>query len=404
MRIRKILIVLLLFSLAVWGIIAIYRGIEAIYIFQHNASMPLQIKRQAESERKTLMLQFANNERKLNDDYSQKKYLATGKTVYDRIYNAKEQTIVELIQQIAAESLPKGWKCDVRVEEFKHFILLVYLPHNLARAEATEVASYLIPIVKHCNFCLSDVAVFDYAHKSYLFFDNETLKHIEREGKLTQTLLEKVKQQGESFTQFNSKTIQCKKYEGHLILPMQITGSSGVETCLALFDTGASVTTVSYSTISKTGSDNLATAPKRSFNTANGRMSCPIVYREVDLGGFSRRIEVAVNQRDELNLLGMNYFHGMRYVIDSQNACIYIWEEQSIEIPRINHIPRKSDLEDVIIPVGDERIETVNKDKESPGKTVKPNSNVSSRDMNDLATFADKWLDIDHDANDAQEK
>jgi len=396
MRIRKILIILLLTALAVWGI-------QIAYFFQHNASMPSQIKRQAESERKALMLQFANNERKLNNDYRQKKYLATGKTVYDRIFNAKEQTVVELIQRMAADSFPKDWNCDVRVEEFKHFILLVYLPHNLARAEVGKIASYLIPIVKHCSWCLSDVAVFDYAHKSYLFFDNETLRHIENERKLTETLLEKVKQQGESFTRFNSKTIQCKKYEGHLVLPMQITGSSGVETCLALFDTGASVTTVSYSTISKTGSDNLATAPKRSFNTANGLMTCPIVYREVDLEGFSKRIEVAVNQRDELNLLGMNYFQGMKYIVDSQNACIYIWKEQSIEIPRINPIPRKSALEDSRVPIEGNYTETGPQDKKSAGETVKPGSNVSSRDMNDLASFADKWLEIDHDTNDARE-
>jgi hypothetical protein len=246
MRIRKILPILLLIALAVWAV-------ETLCIVQSNSSMPTQIKRQAKSERKALMLQFANNERKLNDEYSQKKYLATGKTVYNRIFNAKEQTIVELIQRMAADSLPTGWKCDVRVEEFKHFILLVYLPHNLARVETTEVVSYLIPIVKHCNFCLSDVAVFDYTHKSYLFFDNETLKHIDRERKLTDTLLEKVKQQGESFTRFNSRTIQCENNEGHLILPIQITGPRGVETCLALLDTGASVTTVSHSIISKTG-------------------------------------------------------------------------------------------------------------------------------------------------------
>ncbi len=46
--------------------------------------------------------------------------------------------------------------------------------------------------------------------------------------------------------------------------------------------------------------------------------------------------------------------------------------------------------------------ETETEYKESPSETVKLGSNVSSRDMNDLATFADKWLEIDHEANDAQ--
>jgi predicted aspartyl protease len=321
MRIRKILIVLLLFALAAWGI-------EAIYIFQHNASMPLQIKRQAESQRQLIAIQFRDKERKLDNDFSQKKYLATGKTVYDRIFNTKEQTIVELIQNIASESLPKGWKCDVRVEEFIHFILLVYLPQNTARVEVTTVSSYLIPIIKHCNFCLSDVAFFDYAHKSYLFFDNETLNHIEREGKLTETQLQKIKQQGEAFTQFNSTTIQCKNYKGHLFLPIELIGSNAVQTCLALLDTGASVTTVSRNVILQTGSNenDLLIAPRRSFNTANGWMSCPVVNREVNIEGFRKKIEVAVNEIDEINLLGMNYFRGMKYIVDSQNACIYIWE------------------------------------------------------------------------------
>ena len=110
-----------------------------------------------------------------------------------------------------------------------------------------------------------------------------------------------------------------------------------------------------------------------------------------------------VNEIDEVNLLGMNYFRSMKYIIDSQNACIYIWKEQSIEIPRINHIPRKSDLEDARAPVGNERIETVAKDKESLGQPAKPDSNVPLKNMNDLATFADKWLEIDNDANNAQE-
>jgi predicted aspartyl protease len=399
MRTRKILAILLLIALVVWAV-------ETLWIVQSNSSIPSQLKRQAESERKALMLQFANNERKLNNDYSQKKYLATGKTVYDRIFNAKEPTIVELIQRMAAESMPKGWNCQVRVEEFTHFILLVYLPHNLNRVEAGAIASYLIPVAKHCNQWLTDVSVFDLAHKSYLFFNKDAIEHIKREGKLTDTLLGNVKQQGESFTQFNSTTIQCEMHQGHLFLPIEIIGSSNVQTCVALLDTGASVTTVSRSIILQTGlgENELRFAPRRSFNTANGSMSCSVVQREVNIEGFRKRIEVAVNEIDEVNLLGMNYFRGMKYIVDSQNACIYIWEEQSIETPRINHIPRKSDLEDLRIAVGGERTETEPQDKESPGETVKPGSTVSSPDMNDLATFADKWLGIDRDANDAQKK
>ena len=320
MRVRKALTILLITTLVVWGI-------ETIFLLYRNVSMPSQIKRQAESERRALMLAFRKRERKLNDDYNRKKYLAMGETVYDRVFNAKNQTIVDLIQKMAAESLPKGWSCEIRVEEFTHFILLVYLPHNVAPVEAREVVSYMIPIVKHCSSYLSDVAVFERTHKSYLFFDNDTLKHLEKENSLTDILLRKAKQHGKSFTRFNSKTIQCKNYEQHLFLPLEITGPGGVVTCLALLDTGASITTLSYDIISKTGSDNLAIAPKRSFNTANGWMSCPVVRREVNIEGFRRNIEVAVNQRDDLHLLGMNYFEGLQHMVDFSNSCIYVWEK-----------------------------------------------------------------------------
>lgn len=396
MRVRKILAILLVIALVGWGI-------EAIWLVYCNMSAPAQIKKQADRERRAIEVQFRDRERQLHADYEREKYLAIGTTVYDRILNAKQPTIVELIEKIAAESMPKNWNCQVRVEEFAHFILLVYLPRNSVRVGAGTLASYLAPVVEHCDQYLTDVAVFDHAHKSYLYYNNKALKHIKSGLKVSGALLDRVKQQGESFTRFNSTTIQCEKNEGHLILPIQITGPRGVETCLALFDTGASVTTVSHSIISKTGPDNLATAPKRSFNTANGLMSCPIVYREVDIGGFSRRIEVAVNQRDELNLLGMNYFHGMKYIVESENACIHIWEEQSIETPKINHVPRKSALEDLRIPVVGERTETEPQDKKTPSETVTPSGNVHSRDMNDLAIFADKWLDNGHDANDPQE-
>lgn len=355
MRFRKILTILLIVALTIWG------G-QILIIINRNLTMPSQIKRQAESDRKESLLKFQKTKLKLNNDYTRKKYLATGKTVYDRIYNTQNQTIVELIQRVAAESLPKYWNCEVKVEEFKHFALLVYIPHNMTRVEAVEIASYLVPVVKYCGWCLTDVAVFDSVHKSYLFFDNDTLKHIEKEESITGSLLEKVKEQGESFKRFNSTTVQCQKYEQHLLLPLKISGSGGVATCIALFDSGASLTTLTSSIISQTGEDNLAIVPKRSFNTANGWMSCPVVRRTVNIGGFRKDIEVAVNQRDEINLLGMNYFKGIKYIVDSQNACIYIWEESKIDTPRLSY---------------------------------DTNSDVPFRDMDDLAGFADKWLEID---------
>ena len=96
---------------------------------------------------------------------------------------------------------------------------------------------------------------------------------------------------------------------------------------MALLDTGASTTTLNFEIVTETGFDNLQKAPRRSFNTANGEKSFPIVTRDVNVGGLWRGIEVAVNQKDEVNLLGVNFFEGMDYIIDFPNSSIYVWEK-----------------------------------------------------------------------------
>jgi predicted aspartyl protease len=262
----------------------------------------------------------------LEQEYEKKKHLATGTTVFDRIYNTQDQSIIDLIMHISREALPDGWSFDVKIEEFTHFILLIYLPHNSQQTPPDQIVSHLSPILKYCGWVLSDVAVFDRKHKSYLFFNNAMLREIEKGKKLSQSLLRRAEKYGQSFTRFNSVTIECFKYESHLFLPLEVIGANAVITCNALFDTGASTTTLSAEVVSKTGNDNLQDAPHRRFNTANGTMSCPIVKREVNVGGFRKDIEVAVNQKDEVNLLGVNFFEGMEYIVDFKNSSIYVWE------------------------------------------------------------------------------
>jgi predicted aspartyl protease len=152
------------------------------------------------------------------------------------------------------------------------------------------------------------------------------LDEIGKGKKLSQALQRRSEKNGQSFTRFNSVTIECMKYKSHLFLPLEVIGANAVVNCNALLDTGASTTTLSAEVVSNTGSDDLRNAPRRSFNTANGTMSCPIVKREVNVGGFRKSIEVAVNQRDEVNLLGVNFFEGMEYIVDFQNSSIYVWE------------------------------------------------------------------------------
>jgi predicted aspartyl protease len=320
MKLTKTIGLFVLIALGVWGI-------QVLYYVQRNASKPNEIISAGERERKKIVADYKSEERKIKEKYEQEKYLATGKTVYDRIFSKPGHSIIELIQNISKETLPSEWTCEVKVEEFTHFILLIYLPHNTVRIPVTKLATHLDPILKYCSWCLSSIAVFDRTHKTYLFFDKDILLHLKDRKNLTKSLIQKAHSQGSSFSRFNSTTLQCEKQASHLFLPAEISGPNGVVTCHMLFDTGASTTTVSEEVISRTGYDNLATASRRSFSTANGWMSCPIVRREVNIEGFRRNIEIAVNQKDQVNLLGMNYFEGLKYIVDFSNSCIYVWEE-----------------------------------------------------------------------------
>jgi predicted aspartyl protease len=228
---------------------------------------------------------------------------------------------------LAKEALPQNWNSDVRVEEFTNFILLVTQPPNTDRVSVTKAAEYLKPILKYCDWCLSDVAFFDHTHRSFIFFDKEILTLLSRGENLSLAMIEKVKSQGSSFTQFNSVKIKCEKQESHLFLPLEVAGPSGVVSCYALLDTGASMTMLSNKIIAETGYDHLESAQRKTFSTPNGRLVCPIVQRQINIEGFQRNINIAVNQNDDLNLLGLNYFGNLKYIIDVPNSCVYIWEK-----------------------------------------------------------------------------
>ena len=319
MKRLKLIGILFLISLLVWVS-------EVIYLAQRNAAAPNHIKAAENQRRNRENIEYQQKIRELEQDYDKKKHLATGKTVFDRIYDTQGQSIIDLILRISDEALPESWSSDVKVEEFTHFILLIYLPHNTQQVPPAQVVSYLRPILEYCGWLLSDVAVFDRTHKSYLLFDKPMLDEIKKNDKLSKILLRRAEKQGQSFTQFNSITIECEKHESHLFLPLDVAGPNGIVTCYALLDTGASTTTLTDEIVSKTGFDNLQNAPHRSFNTANGMMACPIVTREVNVSSFRKGIEIAVNQRDEMNLLGVNFFEGMDYIVDFQNSAIYVWE------------------------------------------------------------------------------
>jgi|GEM_PF-3290889 len=320
MSVNKTLTVLLLAALLAWGI-------EALVLHQRSARKAEQIRTDEAQARSRLALEFISKQQNLEQEFVDRKHLATGKTVFDRIFNTQGHSISELIQNIASEALPDGWTCDVRVEEFTNFILLVYLPRESHVVPFNRLASYFEPLLKYCSSYLTSVAVFDGRRKSYLFLDETVLDELKSDKHISTEMIRRAEDQGQSFTRFNSVTLECKKRDSHLFLPIEVVGPNGVVKCEALFDTGATTTMLSNGPISKTGDENRENAPRRSFSTPNGLLACPIVSRGLDVGGLRKTIEIAVNENDTQNLLGRNFFEGMEYIVDFQVPAIYVWEK-----------------------------------------------------------------------------
>jgi len=310
----------------IFVVLCIALVVEIVVVRSTNKSKPAEIIRKSELLCKKLDIEYKQKKRDVEIDYKQKRYVASGKTAYDRIFNAKQDTPEALIKELATEAFPPEWKTEVRVEEFTHFILLVHIPYEAGAIPFEQLEIKLNNVQPYLVFLSLNIAIFDKYHKCSLFFDESDINTFHN-GSLSATQIETLKERGRKFTKFNSITVVCEKAEGHLFVPIDITGNKGYETCYALLDTGASVTVLSKKLIQKTGDEILDRMQTRQFETANGLIVCPIVHRELDLAGFRKNIDVAVGVNEEQNLLGMNYFKGLQYIIDPQYSCIYLWSE-----------------------------------------------------------------------------
>jgi predicted aspartyl protease len=279
-------------------------------------------------EIKKIEAQNAIQMKELQDEFASNLYQATGSNPYERVYNRQNQSIEELIQNLASAAIPEKWKAEVHVEEFTNFILLLQPPIDEEMPDANRVASYLIPILKYSSPYLKNVAVYTKNHMCYLYYDEVVISQLITQNELSQNDIAQIWDYGRNFTHYNAIKISYEKQHEHMYIPVTIAGNDGIKTELLLFDTGASTTIIPLKTALITQSEDLNKARWETFNTANGMLRCPITRRVVSIGGIEKNLNVAVflEEDQEQGLLGVDFFSGLQYTVDSQTNALYVWE------------------------------------------------------------------------------
>ena len=310
----KVLIILLVILLA-----------EVIVFFVIQNYQTNQLKEQFALKIEMEKLNQEKEKKKLLDEYDKNKYLATGKNVYERIYNNKQSDIVELIQKLALESFPNNWKINVKVEEFTNFILLVQVDVKSNEPAVTDIIKYLVPVLDYSDGYLKNVAIYNKKHQCYLFFDENALNELIKNKNLSTNAINEAKKKGKGFLRYNATKIDFQEINGHIFIPVIVVGEYESETIMMLLDTGASMTVISLELAQETGHENLNEVARRTFSTVKGLISCPIIQREIIVGDIYKKQAVAVNLEDDSNLLGIDFFESREYIIDNPSKCIYIW-------------------------------------------------------------------------------
>jgi hypothetical protein len=257
----------------------------------------------------------------LEDEFEKNKYLATGKNAYERIYNNKQSDIVNLIQKLALEAFPNNWKTDVKVEEFTNFILLAQVNIKIEEPAIAGIIKYLIPILDYSGRYLKNVAIYNKKYQCYLFFDENALNELIKNKKLGANTINEAKRKGEGFLRYNAIKIDFQEKYGHIFIPVIVVGECGSYEVVMI------MTVISSELAQKTGYEDLNEISQRTFSTAKGLISCPIVQREVIVGDIYKKQNVAVNLEDDSNLLGVDFFESREYIIDNTSKCIYIWNK-----------------------------------------------------------------------------
>jgi predicted aspartyl protease len=274
-----------------------------------------------------IKLNQEKEKKKLNDDFEKNKYLATGKDAYERIYNSKQNDLVDLIQRLGSEAFPNNWRIEVKVEEFTNMILLVQVDTNTPEPDFAEIVKYIIPVINCSEKYLRNVAVYNRKHQCFLFFDEDALGELMKSQTLSDKTVSDIKNKGGVFTRYNAIKIDFQEKYGHIFIPVIVSGEYGSYECTMMLDTGASMTVISVELAQKTGREDLNNISRKTFWTAKGLMSCPIVQRELVVGSLDKKQSVAVNSSDDTNLLGVDFFESSGYIIDNSSKCIYVWSK-----------------------------------------------------------------------------
>lgn len=300
---------------------------EMLIFFALNNSQRKQLDDQYEAKINIEKLNQEKEKKRLNDEFENNKYLATGKNAYERIFNDRQGDIVDLIQKLAAESFPTNWRTEVKTEEFTNFILLAQIDATSEEPRISDIVKYLKPVVDYSEQYLKNAAIYNRKHQCYLFFDGDALIEITKTGSLGDKVISDARKKAEGFARYNSITIDFQEKSGHIFIPVTVSGNYGSYETVMMLDTGASMTVISLELAQKTGNEDLNKAPTKTFSTAKGSMSCPVTEREVVVAGLDKKQLVAVNLQDDSNLLGVDFFESRGYIIDNSSKCIYVWNK-----------------------------------------------------------------------------
>ena len=313
LKILVILLVILFLEIIVFFVLPYYQKNQ----LQDQFTLKIEMEKLNQEKEK----------KKLLDEFDKNKYLATGKNAYERIYNNKQSDIVGLIQELALEAFPNKWETEVKVEEFTNFILLVQFDVKSNEPAVTDIIKYLVPVLDHSGGYLKNVSIYNKRHQCYLFFDEDVLSKIVKNQNLSKNTINEARRKGEGFLRYNAIKIDFQVKNGHIFIPVTVIGEYGSYDTIMMLDTGASMTVISLELAQKTGYEDLNEISRRTFSTAKGLMSCPIVQREVVVGDLYKKQKVAVNLEDDSNLLGVDFFKSREYIIDIPSKCIYVWNK-----------------------------------------------------------------------------